>query len=114
MASATPTPTSEPRLFEAVTVAHTFEMLGRPYKYRPPEVGMRSSPKMAFGFALGLAERQRWGFWYGKYMDPDFEKYWSELSLEGKEKRMQFLSDIVVVNYLPGLMYFEFPQLPRL
>ncbi|CDO68806.1 hypothetical protein BN946_scf184805.g15 [Trametes cinnabarina] len=110
----TSTSTAEACPDEAMTVAHALQMLGQPYKYRPPEVGMPSSPKAAYGFVLGLAERQRWGFWWGKYMDPHFEKYWSELSPEAKEKKLRSLSEIVVTNYLPGLMYHEFPALPRL
>ncbi|CDO68814.1 hypothetical protein BN946_scf184805.g23 [Trametes cinnabarina] len=109
----TSTSTAEPCPDEAVTVAQALQMLGRPYKYRRPEVGMRSSPKAAYGFVLGLAERQRWGLWYGKYSDPDFEKYWSELSPEAKEERLRFLSR-AVITCLPGLMYHEFPALPRL
>ncbi|KAL7277885.1 hypothetical protein ACG7TL_008833 [Trametes sanguinea] len=113
MASATPASTSEPRRYEAV-IAHVYEVLGHPYKYGAPIVGMRSSPKMAFGFVLGPTERRRWAVWYGKYMDPDnFEKNLSELSPEEMEKELQ-ANDVVVISYLPGLMYAEFPQLPRL
>ncbi|OSC99773.1 hypothetical protein PYCCODRAFT_748785 [Trametes coccinea BRFM310] len=69
----TSTSTSEPCPYEAVT-AHIFEMLRRPYKYKAPEVGMRSSPHAAYGFVLGLALLRRWAVWYGKYIDRDFEK----------------------------------------
>ncbi|OSC99771.1 hypothetical protein PYCCODRAFT_1437949 [Trametes coccinea BRFM310] len=70
-------------------------MLGHPYKDGAPIVGMRSSPKMAFGFVLGPTERRRWAVWYEM------------------EKELQ-ANDVVVISYLPGLMYAEFPQLPRL
>ncbi|KAJ3003325.1 hypothetical protein NUW54_g5358 [Trametes sanguinea] len=67
---------------------------------------MRPSPKAAYGFVLGPAERRRWAIWYGKYMDRNFEKNLSKLSPEEMEKELQ-ANDIVVINYLPGFMVDE-------
>ncbi len=84
--------------------------LGRPYIYKHVETAPRLAPKTAFGFVLGPKCRLRWARWYYEMAHPD------ELATLTPEEADKILisSERATRSMLPGLIYSEFPNLPRL
>ncbi|KAI0715901.1 hypothetical protein C8T65DRAFT_738338 [Cerioporus squamosus] len=97
---------------DAVTPARSADAgpLGRPYKYKHVETAPRPAPKTAYGFILGPKCCMRWARWYYKMANP------GELATLSPEEAEELLQSAEGTsrNMLPGLIYSEFPNLPRL
>ena len=98
------------RSADAAPSDHSYGPLGRPYKYKHVEVAPRPAPKTAFGFVLGPKCRMRWARWYHEMANGD------ELSTLPPEEVEEILEggEMAIRSLLPGLIYSEFPNLPRL
>ncbi len=84
--------------------------LGRPYKYKHVETAPRPAPKTAFGFVLGPKCRFRWARWYYEMAHPD---ELAALTPEEADETLEY-AEMASRSMLPGLIYSEFPDLPRL
>ncbi len=84
--------------------------LGRPYKYKPVETAPRPAPKTAFGFVLGPKCRLWWARWFYEMAYPD------KLATLTPEEADRVCHTVERTSrcMLPGLIYSEFPNLPRL
>ncbi|RPD70890.1 hypothetical protein L226DRAFT_615837 [Lentinus tigrinus ALCF2SS1-7] len=86
------------------------ESLGLPYSYKIIRIPTRPAPNLAFGFVLDSECLGRWTRWY------------CELAYPGKLPTVapQDVEDLLdsakfaCTRMLPGLIYHEFPNLPRL
>ncbi|KAI0721911.1 hypothetical protein C8T65DRAFT_825479 [Cerioporus squamosus] len=84
--------------------------LGRPYEYKHVEAPPRPAPKSAHGFVLGPKCRMLWARWYHEMAHGD------ELSTLPPNEVEEILdsAEMASRDMLPGLIYSEFPNLPRL
>ncbi|RPD60370.1 hypothetical protein L226DRAFT_574355 [Lentinus tigrinus ALCF2SS1-7] len=86
------------------------EPLGRPYEYKMIRVPPRPAPKTAFGLLLDSECCRRWTRWYCELVYKD--KFFIMTPQEIEEELDDFES--TCTRMLPGLIYHEFPNLPRL
>ncbi|RPD60368.1 hypothetical protein L227DRAFT_575440 [Lentinus tigrinus ALCF2SS1-6] len=94
----------------AMSPAQDPEPLGRPYEYKNIRIPPRPAPKTAFGFLLDSECRRRWTRWFCELA------YEDELPTMTPEEVENLLDDVefTCTRMLPGLIYHEFPNLPRL
>ncbi|RDX43605.1 hypothetical protein OH76DRAFT_1560243 [Lentinus brumalis] len=99
-----------PRSADAVPSGRSYGPLGRPYEYKHVEAPPRPGPKTAYGFVLGPKCRMRWARWYHEMANGD------ELSTLPPDEVEHILdsAEMASRDMLPGLIYSEFPNLPRL
>ena len=84
--------------------------LGRPYEYKPVRAPQRPAPKTAFGFILDTECRLRWARWYCELTYGDKLSRLSPQEVDDELEEIELVSSWI----LPGLIYAEFPTLPRL
>ena len=84
--------------------------LGTPYNYKEVRTRHRPAPKTAYGFLLNPECHRRWSRWYCELV------YKDKLAKMSPQEAEEYANGMepTAMSMLPGLIYSEFPTLPRL